>query len=61
MLIRHNIQRTKTMTTGDLMDNLQKHFATANDMKQAVQDHRQQNINWNWVDAASNLLKELEA
>jgi hypothetical protein len=48
------------MTTGDLMTNLQKHFATANDMKQAVQDHRQQNINWNWVDAASNLLKELE-
>jgi len=48
------------MTTGDLMTNLQKHFATANDMKQAVQDYRQQNINWNWVDAASSLLAKLE-
>lgn len=42
------------------MDKLQKHFSCTYDMNETVANYRKQNLNWNWVDAASNLLIELE-
>jgi hypothetical protein len=48
------------MTTADLMTNLSKHFSCTYDMNETVANYRRQNLNWNWVDAAKNLLKELE-
>lgn len=44
------------MTTAQIMDELAKHYPTLQDMKNAVAEHRKQNINWNWPSAAYDLL-----
>lgn len=49
------------MTIANLMDSLHKYYPSSWDLNQAVRDHRKQNENWNWVDAALDLLNTLEA
>jgi hypothetical protein len=58
--LRINTQKDKIMTVSKLLTAIQKHFATPYDLQVAVSDHRAGHPEWNWVDAASDLLDQLE-
>lgn len=49
------------MTTAKLLTEISKFYPSSYELNQAVSAHRQQNLGWNWVDAASDLLEKLEA
>ena len=54
------LKKEKTMSAVEIIHKLSKYFDAVYDMKVAVNNHRKINENWNWVDAAENLLNVLE-
>lgn len=47
------------MTTAQVIYALLKFYPSAYDVKEAVSSHRTKNANWNWSDAAHDLLHTL--
>lgn len=49
------------MTTIQIISSLLKHYKYSYDVNVAVSQHRRGHPEWNWVDAATDLLNTLEA
>lgn len=52
--------KDKIMNTVEIINRLGMKFESVYDLKVAVNNHRKLNPEWNWIDAAENLLQILE-